>query len=172
MANNTIEHAINKLFENYKKAMTIAVQEAANKATTDIYDHALTCLEEYYLSHDPTIYHRTYTLQNAFLPYQETIDNGTSINVLAGVEYDSSRLEGQYYGSRKHSPVDGAWVLDNYLRGVHPATDGGGMNAIYYEIQDPVSPTQMMQSYLESYIKNDFYNNLMLSLARQALTIK
>jgi hypothetical protein len=173
MAGTTLEHAINKLFENYKNAITIAAKDAANKATKDIFNHALTCLEAYYLSYSPSIYDRTDMLQNAFLPYQEVIDNNTSINVIAGVEYDSSRIQGFYNGSKKYRPVDGSWVLDNYLRGVHPITNGGRTtdSSIYYEVVDPVSPTQMMEEYLKAYIKDDFQQNLMYSLARQALAI-
>ena len=181
--------AIDDLLKDHKTAMKMAVKFAAEQAGKDLMAKAKTCLQEYYDNYDPTEqYDRTNTLQYAFLPYSKIDYGEDKIVGKVGVEYSASMLEQMmpspvyytgrdgtkktrhegYYGSSNYQPVDAAWVLDNYLRGVHPATNGGSTpdTAIYYEIYDAKSPNQKMDEFIKSYEKT-FDENVLIGLLGQ-----
>lgn len=165
----TLEQAIDELMENYESALKEAVKYASNEAVKDIYEYSMNCLLDYYDNYDPTSYERTDYLWHAILPYAETIKKTKDGFVSkVGVAYDPSQLDNVYYGSEKYSPVDGAWVLENYLNGIHPYTKFNPKTGeyTYYEIVDSVSPTEKMNDYLNQYVKT-FDSNLLVSLASQ-----
>ncbi len=170
MAKRTLNAAIDELMKNYEGALKEAVEYASNEAVKDIYTQSMSCLEAYYDSYEPTIYDRTDYLWHAILPYaEETKYTKDGIVSRVGVAYDPSQLDNVYYGSKKYCPVDGAWVLENYLAGIHPATNGG---EFYYENIDPVSPTQTMNDYLNNYATTTFHNNILVSFAKQIARMK
>ena len=169
-----LDEAIDEVFKNYEKALTKAMKYAAEKARDDIEFKAKSCLWEYYwnfqpTTHEPNIYERTGQLENAFVPYMSVKRVGDSIVVSAGMGYDSTKLDGIYYGSKKWRPVDGSWVLNNYLKGIHPTTDGSSEpGAPYFAVVDEVSPETKMKTYLDDYIKtfnknvfDSFFNQIM-----------
>lgn len=175
MAKKTLNAAIDELMKNYESALKEAVEYASNEAVKDIYGHAMNCLVEYYESYEPTSYERTDYLWHAILPYAEPIKHTEEGIVSAvGVAYDPSKLEGVYHGSKQYSPADGTWILENYLSGIHPATDGSPIpgNVFYYEILDPVSPTEKMNDYLNRYATTTFHNNILVSFAKQIARMK
>ena len=165
-----LEKAINQLFEDYTNSLGKAVKHASKQAEKDIYTYANTCLQEYYDSYDPTSYDRTYNLHRSIVPYSETVNEGNRIVIHAGVGYDASILADTYYGSKKYSPTDSEWVLSNYLRGVHPATNGATFpgETFYYENVDPISPTQKMSEYLDNYVKK-IRGNIILGFVKQII---
>ena len=150
-----LDKAIDELFKNYEGALTEAMKYASEKARDDIEFKAKSCLYEYYDNFqpgtgEPNIYERTDSLVNAFIPYMEITRDANNIIASVGMGYHASMLDGVYSGSEKWTPVDGSWVLDNYLKGIHPTTDGSPLvGAPYIEVYDPVSPTQKMEEYLE-----------------------
>lgn len=170
----SLDAAIDELLKDYKTAITKSVEYASDRAVEDIWKYSLSCLEAYYDNYDPNRYDRTDSLWHAFVPYLKIKNNSKSITSTVGVEYDASVLDAYissndaYNGSKKYRPVDASWVIQNYLEGVHPATDGSSIpgGAIYFEIRDPVSPAQKMEQYLNDYIKT-FDSNLLISLAAQ-----
>ena len=177
MANKkmTLNDAIDELMKNYESALKEAVEYASGKAVTDIYTQSIDCLQDYYDSYQPTSYGRTDYLWHAILPYSEPIkQNKDEIISTVGVAYDPSQLDNVYYGSEKYSPADGSWILENYLNGIHPATDGSSVpgEAFYYEIVDPVSPTEKMNDYLNKYAATTFHNNILISFAKQIIRMK
>lgn len=148
----SINYYIDKVFENYEEVIKTAVINAGKEARDDILWRAKECVYEYYDNYEPSIYDRTDTLIRSVKPYMrhKVFRNGKLYGIQVGVWYDPNELVGQYYGSEKYSPVDPMWVIDNYLQGIHPRTDGG----INYEpVIDPVSPQEKMESYLETYRK-------------------
>ena len=171
----TLDQAIDKLMENYKDALKEAVDYASGKAVEDIYKYSMTCLEEYYDSYDPTSYDRSDNLWHAILPYSETRETEDEIINRVGVEYNSLVLESfiagnpAYIGSKKYGQVDTWYVLENYLEGIHPATNGASDidSVVYYEIRDPKSPTEKMEEYLNKYATTTFNKNMMISFAKQ-----
>ena len=101
--------------------------------------------------------------------------NGDYIVSAVGVEYSAAALEAyapsSYNASKKYDGrVDTSWVIDNYLDGIHPTTDGSRIagQAIYTEIIDAISPTQKMEEYLDEY-GNVFANNVYSYLAAYVL---
>lgn len=181
--------AIDELLKDCRSAMREAVRFAAERARDDFMQKAKTCLQEYYDNYDPTEqYARTESLQYSFLPCFDIDDSGDKITGSVGVEYSASMLEQMipppvyyqgrngerkikhvgYYGSSKYQPVDASWVIDNYLKGIHPATNGGitPEAAVYYEILDSKSPNQKMEKYIKKYAKI-FDENVLISLLAQ-----
>ena len=169
MAKRTLESAIDELMKNYESALKEAVEYASNEAVKDIYKESISCLERYYDSYDPTSYDRTDNLWRAIVPCLTIQHDKDRITSVVGVEYDAARIAEAYYGSKKYSPTDSAWILDNYLRGVHPATDGNSKpgEAFYYENVDPISPTTYMTEYLNNYANTTFHKNIITSFAKQ-----
>ena len=178
-----LSNAIDDILKDYKSAMKGAIEFAAKEAEKDLMKKAKNCLIEYYANYDQVQYDRTYILQHAFLPYSNIKNGKDKISGSVGVQYDPSTLESYigdpviyigrdgepkvkhqgYYGSANYQPVDAWWVIDNYLNGVHPATDGAG---IYYEIRDGVSPNQKMNSFIKEYAKT-FDENVFLGILGQ-----
>ncbi len=170
-----LEDEINRVFSRYKSNLKKAMQEAADEAEFDIRFKAESCLYQYYENFqpgvgEPNIYERTNTLINAFVPYNNVVSENNSIVASVGMGYDPSKLEGVYYGSAKWSPVDGSWVLANYLAGIHPTTDGEVIPgaAQYIEIYDLVSPDEKMEAFLNEYVKT-FNNNVLKSFANKVI---
>lgn len=166
----TLDEAIDELFTDYKSALKKAVKYASYKAKQDIYNRAYSCLEEYYDSRIPNQYDRTYSLINAFVPISTIYEKGYSIISRVGVEYDPFKLEARssYEGSSHYNPPDPWWIIDNYLQGIHPTTDGSTdeNDYKYIEVFRLPSPTDKMEVYLNSYV-DTFDTNVLISFAKQ-----
>lgn len=171
----TIDELLDELLKNYDGVLTEAVNYASDKAVEDIYRYSMTCLEEYYENYDPTSYNRSDSLWHAILPYSEIYNNGNNIISRVGVEYNPFILESyvsgnpDYIGSKSYGQVDGWYVLENYLNGIHPATNGSSDTdtVIYYENVDDESPTDKMEKYLNQYASTTFHNNIIVYFAKQ-----
>ena len=171
----TLEQAIDELVKNYESALQKAVEYASDEAVKDIYKYSMTCLEEYYENYNPSRYNRTDSLWHAILPYSENHNNGKEIISRVGVEYNPFILETYingnpaYIGSSVYGQVDAWYVLDNYLAGIHPATNGSSNpdEVFYYENIDAESPTDKMEKYLNHYASTTFNNNILISFAKQ-----
>jgi hypothetical protein len=111
----------------------------------------MSVLERYYENYMPSRYERTDNLWRAAIPIAKVENMGDIITSTFGVEYDPSVLDGVYDGSQKYEHPDGSWVLENYLMGIHPATNGGRTTdtAIYIPWQDPISPDAYLKRYLQ-----------------------
>ena len=173
MAQNTfknINQVIHSLFMDYKKSLKKAAQYASNIASKDIYMQSMSCLWDYYENYNPTSYYRTDSLWQAFVPYANIQENKSKLIVAVGVAYDASRIDGVYSGSKQYTPTDASWILDNYLKGIHPTTNGAILPETieYYEVVDAVSPTEKMQKYLTDYAK-EFYYNILIGFAKQIM---
>lgn len=165
-----LDEALNELFANYEKSLTEAMKYAAKEAKREIKLEAESCLEQYYLNYEPTSYRRTENLLDAFRPYMDVRKVGSQIIADAGMGYWPIMLEGAYNdGSNQWRPVDGWWVLDNYLKGIHPATDGSSYIGAPYTPRfdgEDKSPNEIMRKYLEGYV-DTFNNNVLISFAKQ-----
>lgn len=163
--------AIKDLKKNYKQVLREAVQYATDQAYKDVYGKAISCLEEYYSNYTPRRYDpRSDSLRHSFVPYKSINNGGTHVTSIVGVEYNSDILDSYvgdaYSASKKYGMVDGAWVIDNYLDGIHPRTDGSSVagEAAYLPIVDKDSPTDKMDDYLDAYA-NNFSDNVYAYLA-------
>lgn len=170
-----IDEALDELFANYEESLMEAMKYAAKEARREIKLEAESCLGDYYSNYEPTSYERTRSLFDAFAlnvfnPYMKVERSGQEIVADAGVAYWPMMLDGLYDdGSNQWRPVDGWWILDNYLNGIHPATDGssyiGAPYTPHFDGKDK-SPNEVMRKYLEGYGKT-FNNNLLKSFAKQ-----
>lgn len=164
-----LDEALDELFTDYKRSLIRAMRYATRRARDDIEWKAKSCLYEYYYNYDPSSYDRWGHLENALIPYMRlgTIATG-HVRAEVGMGYWPLMLDGVYNdGSDQWRPVDGWWVLDNYLKGIHPATDGGVYpGAPYLPVVDSQSPTDKMEKYLEEYTKT-FNNNIVIAFAKQ-----
>lgn len=152
-----LDNAVQAVIERYNESIRIAVEEAVDRAKTDVELKAYSCLIEYYNDYpDPTQYTRTYSLKDCLVPYAKVAQKKKNVwSCDIGIVYDATRLEGTYSGSQQYTPTDPTWIIDNYLAGIHPRTDGsfevGGGD---YENQRYVgnfSPSVEMQRFLDSY---------------------
>lgn len=162
----TITDILQKQEKNYKKVLLKAVEQATDTACDDVYKFSMSVLDRYYENYTPSIYDRTYSLQMATVPIAEVKDCGDTILSIFGVRYDADILESfaasTYYGaSNKYEQVDGNWVIENYLMGIHPATNGSSNpdKAVYVPWEDPISPDEYLKKYLGIY-KKKFANNV------------
>lgn len=169
-----LDKAIEEVYKNYKKSIEKAAKEATEKAKNDIEVKAYSLLLDYYNEYTPTSYDRTYNLSECFMPYGKTTVNGDTISCDMGIIYDASKLAGQYSGSEIYTPTDPEWIIDNYLQGIHPRTNGsvvpGGGNYENEKFYGSSQPAWNMQTFLDGYWVV-FQDNLKKSLAKQALKL-
>lgn len=159
--NRTVTDILKELKKDYKTVLLKAVQEATNTACEDVYKFSMSVLDRYYENYIPSRHDRTENLWRATIPIAEVEDMGDIIIGTFGVGYDPSVLDGVYDGSQKYEHPDGSWVLENYLMGIHPATNGGRTTetSVYTPWQDTVSPDSYLKKYLALY-KKKFDNNV------------
>ena len=152
--NRTITDILKELKKDYKTVLRKAVEQATNDACEDVYKFSMSVLERYYDNYMPSRYNRTDNLWRTATPIAKVEDIGDVIIGTFGVEYDSSVLDGVYDGSQQYVHPDGSWVLENYLMGIHPRTDGsrvpGGGNYEQEKWIDPVSPDEYLKKYLQT----------------------
>ena len=116
-----------------------------------------------------------FTVRQNIISYYSSFNKGKEIVSRVGVEYNpfvlQSYIDGNpaYVGSNAYGQVDAWYVLDNYLEGIHPATNGSSNpdTVIYYENIDSESPTDKMEKYLDNYASTTFHNNILISFAKQ-----
>lgn len=200
-----LEKAVEDLLKDEKKAMKKAIKFAVNEAKTDLMAKADSCLIEYYNEYSPNSYDRTNSLRQSFLPYEKVVTKGDVVEGSVGVQYSASKLQeyieanqpgsweredgslhGGYYGSRNYQPVDAAWVIDNYLNGIHPTTvntyaeddfitykvNGKErkqkmlISSTYVPVKVGRSANEKMQEFIDKYDKT-FEQNLLLGLMAQ-----
>lgn len=158
-----LDEAIEKVFKDYKKAIKEAAKEATEKAKNDLYSNAISCLVSYYDDYNPTSYNRTYRLIDSFVPYKNIKEDEEEILCVAGVEFDSSKLDGVYYGSAKYSPADSEWILDNFLQGKH-----GEVHSKHTISNGSFVPEIEMQNYINNY-NNVFDSNFRRAISKHIL---
>ena len=171
-----LDEAIDRLFKRYESNLRKAMQTASDEAEFDIRLEAESCLARYYDNYDPNWYHRTESLIQAFVSYNNINKNKNKLVAKVGMGYDPSRLDGLYYSNASQkaefNPVDSSWILSNYLNGIHPRTNGYPLYADeleYIPIQDAVSPNEHMNVFLQEYVKT-FDSNVLKSFAKYVIT--
>ena len=176
-----LNDAIEEIVKKYKSAAFRAAYKATEKTSDFIYNKALSCLSEYYASYNPTSYDRTHTLEWCFIKDKGVYKKGDNIICSMGVIYDPTKLDGFYWKKRgpnyqSYQEPDSTWIIDNYLRGVHPSTNDGkatmqyGLN--YEEKQGmfgELSPTKKMSDFLDYKAKKEFERWFWTSLFEQTL---
>lgn len=170
-----LDQAIDELLKDYKIAAKKAAEYATKKIKEDIYVKSLDVLQKYYDSYtrfsgEPKSYVRTNRLQNAFVPFSKVDIHKNDVRCSVGIMYDYTRLDGYYYGSKNYQPTDSEWIVNNYLEGIHPTTNGSPISSDveYIPVKDEYSPTFRMDGYLEM-CKKRFSNYMMIAFMDQVL---
>lgn len=172
-----LNDAVQTVMERYNESVQIAIKEVIERAKTDVEVKAYNCLIEYYNDYpNPTQYSRTYSLRECLVPYAQITKKTKDIWTCdIGIVYDGTRLEGVYEGSQQYTPTDAIWIIDNYLAGIHPRTDGsievGGGDYENQRYIGSFSPSVEMQKFLDNYWVI-FNSRLRQSLAKQALKVR
>lgn len=176
-----LNDAIEEVVKGYKKAATVAAAKASEKTAEFIYAEALSCLEQYYYSytanlHRPKRYERTNQLRESFVKHSIIKSSKKDIICEAGVIYDYTRLDGRY--DRAHdenykgswSPPDSSWIVDNYLDGIHPTTNGATSSEdVIYTPVVGYNPSNRMDWVLEGLAYKHFDSWFWQSMLEQAL---
>ena len=148
-----------------------AAELAAKQAREDINNYALSCLEEYYREYTPTSYDRTNSLKKSIVKSYSVANHGDSIVSTAGIIFDywvldmhvdnTDEFNYGYNASKKYIRVDGAWVIENFLEGIHPKTNGSRIpeEVQYIPVTYLPSPDEKMKKYLYDY-EEKFESNL------------
>lgn len=168
-----LDQAIEEVFKDYKNATKKAAQEATEKAKNDLYSNAVSCLVEYYNDYNPTSYDRTYSLIDSFVPYAKEVQEVEDGYICtAGVVFDSSKIQGLYHGSKTYGETDADWIIDNFLAGIHPRTNGasfiGGGDYEQEKYQGDFIPGIEMQNYIDNY-RSIFDSNFKRAISKEIL---
>lgn len=169
--------------QNAKRAAISAAKQTTKRIANDMHKEALKGLEYYYKNYDPDVYERTYNLKNAIRPYFKDTSTDKKINVEIGIVYDESYLEtykskswrhqsGNDWISREDDGFDWDsgnngvpepdWILENFLRGIHPRTTVG---YAYAPVQDPKSQIQIMNDFINDKVQilmDEYMNTALL----------
>lgn len=169
----SLDEAIEEVFKDYKKAIKIAAEEATKKAKDDLHANAVSCLVKYYEDYDPKSYNRTYSLIDSFVPYANpVIETVNGLECVAGVEFDPDRIAFTYSGSDIYTPTDAEWIISNFLKGIHPRTNGstalGGGNYEAEKYQGDFVPSEEMQKFIDRYY-DTFDRNYRRAVSKQIL---
>lgn len=120
----------------YKPLLKEAVEHVAKQAEKDIHAKAVNVLVKYYYGgYEPESYYRTGALIQSIVPFSHIAISGSGkkemIECVVGVEYSPQALEAYlssfeyaYEGSKKWGQPDAEWIIENFLAGKHPTTDG------------------------------------------------
>ena len=166
----TFEEAAQENINDFKRKMDQAIEKATEQAMININTHAHLCIEDYYSEYITSSYHRSKTLHRSILPIFNIQKNSKGVLSTAGIEFDSWILEeyandpstgNAYTASKKYGMVDCDWVIENYLNGIHPRTDGSSIpgEAEYIPETFLPSPDEKMKKNLEECQKS-FQSNL------------
>ena len=174
----TFDQAIDELLNNWSDAIGEAAVYATKKAEEDFYNHSMKFLEQYYDQYDPIRYKRSDSLRHAFVKFSNVKRHSKTIQCEAGVVYDAWLLEDYvgannnyaYDASKKYGQVDGDFVINNYLEGLHPYTSGSTEPGTPIQYHQYYSPTSKMREEMENYGPT-FQKNLLMSFAIQIKNI-
>ena len=172
--NRTLDEAVEELFKDYKKAIKVAAQEATEKAKNDLHVNAISCLVQYYDDYPPTSYNRTYNLMRCFVSLQRITETADGFDCMAGIGYNPARLDNLYSGSQRYDPTDSDWIVENYLAGIHPRTDGsrvpGDGDYENQKYQGSFVPWNEMQKFIDGY-GDRFNKNFRFALSKQIMKL-
>lgn len=173
MANKkAIKDALDDMLKDVDAVVAQVAKEASYKAKTDFEEKAKSVVDEYYAQYNPIRYKREHNLYNTYHAYGRP--NGTVIN--SGVWFQDDALFGVYSSNsryhrsgnqwesidwinggpekgKQYGVVDGNWVFDNFMKGIHPAWIGNkskGYEDYSYHYAD-CSPTKLMDDFTDDY---------------------
>lgn len=178
----TVEDATQSIIDDYRRITRKVVKDVASTIQKDFLEEANSIMDEYYQEYTPRSYKRTKSLYNAILPYYNYFEpkkrTGYDTEGLAGatvgIKYDANALKGLYSSNSKYHQegknwndfyskskssangiTDPVWVLNNYLEGIHPTTNGYPLNGDefhYLPLAFNKSPEKKIEEWLDGYV--------------------
>lgn len=174
-----VSQDLDKLFKQIQKdseqmAMD-AMIKAANKAYELSKEKAKSCLVNY-LKKKPKIYKRitpTPLLKAHLFASPKFVEKGGKCKIKFGMMYDSTKLKGVYksnswwhqsgdkwvsrydnpdkfdFNSQSNGVPEPGWILDNYLKGIHP----GWVNGVDRGWVDELKPEEEMEKFFMEELK-------------------
>ena len=184
MASGSLGAAFDDIINDYQSVAANAIKKAAAKAQADIMNEADDYLKTYYSSYKKKRYKRTYQLKNAIKSAYKDNSTDGHIDIEIGVRYDPSALIGKYYSnswyhqggtkwisrnsgdfdfdSQNNGIPEPAWILDNFLLGIHKWGDGENE---MFEHSETSTNTLMQQFFevqlpkrIDEYMQNELLN--------------
>ena len=180
----TLDDIVEEIVENYHNVLAAAAQNVAVQAEKEIYEGSISILHDHYYDWKPRKrfttrkdggkyknggrkkwrrgYKRTFSLEHSFLSFTKVEQKKNEVICEIGIEYSPSALDAyvksknitSYIGSNKYGWVDAEWVINNFLEGKHPYTDGSSEpgTPVFYHV-DPKKNLQStgMESLLNRY---------------------
>lgn len=175
MAGQSIDATFAAILKDCQAVAVEAVKNAAKKAQDDIMQEAQSYLQKYYTGYKPTSYRRTKYLKNAITPIFEDNSAGNRFSFEVGVKYDANKLKNHYFSnSRFHESGDTwrsvtdhykfssdngipepEWIMENFLKGIHPITefDEGKDQYVYKPKKDSVSTNSLMKNFFNKQLE-------------------
>lgn len=139
-----LNDAIEEIVNNYKKSAKVAAKFATDKVAEEIYQIELSALQQYYRLFTPNSYDRLGNpeqpadgggLVESFVKFANVKQSGDKLICTMGVRLDPAKLAGFYDkqrgdGYKSYNPPDAGWIIDNYMAGLHPRTNGSPISKI------------------------------------------
>lgn len=166
--NATLGDAIQRLMDNAENAAAFASVALRNQIKKDFEKAARDAVDKYYEYQNGayTKHGRQYRLYDVYTVAADSKKKGKGYTIDAAITMDSDILYGWYNSnSAKHNgtepwkaggDVEADYVFKNFLKGVHPWTNGyplNGVETLQYELREGPgpNPTEMLDQYLENY---------------------
>jgi hypothetical protein len=163
----SISEILKELEQKFKSVSRSAVESATDSALQDIYKFSMSTIDRYYSNYEPERYIRAYDLYNTITPIEKISVGGDTIVSVVGVGFSGGAVGGKPGSSKYPGGADGNWIVENFLKGVHPITNGSpNPDSVYYsEIVDGISPDSLLKKYLQIRgvkIKTDIQNYIVM----------
>ena len=170
---NSLSDAIQNMIDDVERATAFAGVFLKNKVQSDFENAAKTSVDKYYSYKNGyyTKYGRQYRLYKVYDVKTDVYREKDNIVISTGVYMDSDKLEGLYHSNSSLHNGSGPWesggdvdekyVFENFIRGIHPWTNGWPLTSatqlMYDEIKSKPSPDNYLNKYVDKYV--DVYFN-------------
>lgn len=168
----SIKEALAEVEKAYKSVALSSTQKVTNEVCQDMYKFAVTTIDQYYANYEPERYLRDYDLYNTLSPIAEVSDLGNAIQCTVGVSFNGASVDGKP-GSRKYPDgASGTWIVENFLNGIHPTTNGARIPeyVLYIPISDSISANFLLNKYIASRgpkMQTEIQKNIILNIVNR-----
>lgn len=155
----SLADAIQVVIDNVETAAVTAGNLANQKMQQDFTEMAKGTVDSYYeyINGQYTRYGRTHSLYNIYKVTTSMKKTKSAVNLEVNLNLDPGKLEGIYHSnaSKKWANVDGMYVFENFMEGVHPWTNGwplsGAAELEYKEIKASPNVERTIKKYKKAY---------------------
>lgn len=165
----SIKEALAEVEKVYKSVAMSSVKKVTDEVCQDMYKFAVSTIDRYYANYEPERYLRDYDLYNTLSPIAKVSDSGNAIQCVVGVSFNGGAVDGKTGSSKYPSGASGTWIVENFLNGIHPATNGARVPeyVVYMPITDSMSAGFLLNKYIDSRgpkMQNEIQKNIILNI--------